>query len=68
MSTNTSKTSWLVGLLSGWGIRESWAKIIAGALIGALSAAGFLSSCSEPHHAVADAALLTAPARVSQPL
>ncbi len=44
METNTDKISWLTGLLSGWGIRESWAKIIAGALIGAASAIGWLSS------------------------
>ncbi len=37
---NTEKISWLAGLLTGWGIRESWAKIIAGAIIGALAAAG----------------------------
>ncbi len=41
------KTSWLAGLLSGWGIRESWAKIIAGAVAGALAAAGLLSGCAE---------------------
>ncbi len=37
---NTEKISWLAGLLTGWGIRESWAKIIAGAIIGGLAAAG----------------------------
>ncbi len=42
-----NNTSWLAGLLTGWGIRESWAKIIAGAIVGALAAAGFLTSCSE---------------------
>jgi hypothetical protein len=40
MSTNKEKASWLTGLLTGWGIKESWAKIIAGAVIGALVAAG----------------------------
>lgn len=40
------KTTWLAALLGGWGIRECWAKVIAGAVIGALCAAGFLSSCS----------------------
>ncbi len=39
-----NKTSWLTGLLCGWGIRESWAKVIAGAVIGALAAAGILGS------------------------
>ena len=36
MSTNKEKVSWLTGLLTGWGIKESWAKVIAGAVIGAL--------------------------------
>ncbi len=40
---NKEKASWLAGLLSGWGIKESWAKIIAGAVIGALCAAGVLT-------------------------
>jgi len=44
MSTNKEKHSWLAGLLHGWGIKESWAKIIAGAIIGALCAAGVLSA------------------------
>lgn len=43
MATNEEKTSWLAGLLSGWGIKESWAKIIAGAIIGALAAMGALT-------------------------
>lgn len=34
---------WLTGLLTGWGLRESWAKIAAGVLVGA--AAGGLSTC-----------------------
>ncbi len=42
MSTQ-DKTSWLASLLTGWGIRNSWAKIIAGALAGALTAGGFLT-------------------------
>ncbi len=49
MSNNNTKHSWLAGLLTGWGIKESWAKIIAGAIIGALAAAGLLTtqtSCS----------------------
>ncbi len=45
MNTN-KETSWLAGLLHGWGIRESWAKIIAGAIVGALAAAGLLTGCS----------------------
>ena len=38
----TTKHTWLTGILSGWGIRESWAKLIAGAVIGALAAAGLM--------------------------
>lgn len=38
------KVSWLESLLSGWGVKQSWAKIIAGAVIGALAAAGLLTS------------------------
>lgn len=44
MSTNKEKASWLAGLLSGWGVKESWAKVIAGAIIGGLVAAGVLST------------------------
>lgn len=39
------KTTWLSTLLHGWGIRECWAKVIAGAIIGALCAAGLLTGC-----------------------
>lgn len=46
MSNPQQKTSWLTGLLTGWGIRESWAKIIAGAIIGALTAAGIITGTS----------------------
>ena len=46
MNTNKEKHSWLTGLLTGWGIKESWAKVIAGMAIGALAAAGLLSSCT----------------------
>ena len=44
MNKNTETASWLAGLLTGWGVKESWAKIIAGAIIGALCAAGVLTS------------------------
>lgn len=44
MNKNNEKVNWLAGLLTGWGIRESWAKIIAGAIIGALAAAGLLTA------------------------
>lgn len=45
MNTKEKQYSWLAGLLTGWGIKESWAKLIAGAIIGALAAAGLLTSC-----------------------
>ncbi len=55
-----NKTSWLVGLLSGWGIKESWAKIIVGALAGALAVAGGLtggfSDCGRAESGASDAA------------
>lgn len=44
MSTNKEKAGWLTSLLTGWGIKESLAKIIAGAIIGALAAAGVLTA------------------------
>ena len=40
MNTPTEQHKWLAGLLTGWGIKESWAKLIAGAIIGACAAAG----------------------------
>lgn len=47
MTTKKEKThSWLTSLLTGWGIKESWSKIIAGAIIGALVAAGVMTSTS----------------------
>lgn len=44
MSNNEEKASWLVGLITGWGIKESWAKVLAGLLLGAASAIGLLAS------------------------
>lgn len=43
--TNKTKNAhtWLTGLLTGWGVKESWAKILAGAIIGAAIAAGVLT-------------------------
>lgn len=48
MSNNKEKYSWLTSLLTGWGVKESWAKVLAGAIIGALCACGVLtvSGCS----------------------
>lgn len=42
MNNDDEKASWLVGLLTGWGIRKSWAKLLAGAILGAVSAFGTL--------------------------
>ena len=46
--SNKTKYTWLTGLLTGWGIKESWAKILAGAIIGGAVAAGVLTldSCT----------------------
>lgn len=46
--SNKDKYTWLTSLLTGWGVKESWAKIIAGAIIGALVCAGVLAldSCA----------------------
>lgn len=56
MKTNKEKAKWLTGLLTGWGISESWAKIIAGAIIGALIAAGALTAtgCVTTYEQTAD--------------
>ncbi len=43
MSTNEEKRNWLASLLSGWGMGETWAKVVAGAVIGAMTAAGILT-------------------------
>lgn len=58
MSSDNTKINWLTGILSGWGIKECWAKILAGAIIGALSAAGLLctSACSTTYSQTADGA------------
>ena len=42
MNTHNTQHNWLTGLLTGWGVKESWAKLIAGAIIGAAAAAGLL--------------------------
>lgn len=46
MNTHQQKHTWLTSLLTGWGIKESWAKVLAGAVIGALAACGLLTSCT----------------------
>ncbi len=38
--------SWQQSLLTGWGLKESWPKIMAGSLAGALAAMGLLTGCS----------------------
>ncbi len=49
MNEHQSNTSWLAGVLTGWGLKESWAKLIAGALIGALGAVGILTQTGCGH-------------------
>ena len=44
MNKSNETANWLVAVFTGWGIRESWAKIAAGAIVGALIAAGILST------------------------
>lgn len=44
METHNEKISWLTGLLTGWGIRESWAKMIAGAIVGVAVSLGIFAS------------------------
>ena len=45
MNDKEEKFKWLKSLLTGWGIKEAWAKLIAGAIIGAIAAFS-LSSCT----------------------
>lgn len=57
--SNKTKFTWLSSLLTGWGVKECWAKVIAGAIIGALAAAGVLAldSCSVRYTQSADGAI-----------
>ena len=41
---------WLNSLLTGWGLKESWAKVLTGAIIGAIIA--LLSGCTWSFNAV----------------
>ena len=43
---NKDKYTWLTSLLTGWGVKESWSKVLAGAIIGGLVAAGVLAASS----------------------
>jgi hypothetical protein len=45
MKDEKEKYQWLKALLTGWGIKESWAKLIAGAIIGAICAF-MMTSCT----------------------
>ena len=45
MNDKQEKFNWLKSLLTGWGVKEVWAKLIAGAIIGAMAAFSF-SSCT----------------------
>ena len=47
MENKEKNYTWLTSLLTGWGLKETWAKLVAGAIIGALCACGFLTSCSD---------------------
>lgn len=55
--SNKTKYTWLTSLLTGWGVKECWAKVIAGAVIGALCAAGVLAldGCRVAYKQTADA-------------
>lgn len=50
MSTNEEKkeqaVSWLASLLTGWGIKQSWAQYIAAAVVGAIAAVMVLAQGS----------------------
>ena len=41
--SNKEKYTWFTSVLTGWGVKECWAKVIAGAVLGALCAAGVLA-------------------------
>ena len=41
---------WLNSLLTGWGLKQSWAKVLTGAIIGAIIA--LLSGCTWAFNAV----------------
>lgn len=45
MKNKEEKFNWLKSLLTGWGIKESWAKLIAGAIVGAIAAYS-MTSCT----------------------
>ena len=38
--------SWLASLLTGWGIKESWAQYIAAAVVGAVAAGAGDAACA----------------------
>ena len=46
MKTQDKAYSWMRSLLTGWGLSECWAKLIAGMIVGALAAVGILNSCT----------------------
>ena len=59
MSKESKAYDWLTSLLTGWGLKESWAKLVAGAIIGACVAAGVLTldSCTAHYSQSADGAI-----------
>ena len=58
MSEEKNNNGWLASFLAGFGVPANWAKIIAGAIIGALAAAGVLTQegCSVNYSQSADGA------------
>ena len=59
MSKETKAYNWLTSVLTGWGLKESWAKLVAGAVIGACVAAGVLTldGCTAHYSQSADGAI-----------
>lgn len=59
MQHNSNNVKWLTGVFTGWGIKECWAKLLAGIVIGALGAAGLLctNACTRAYHQAADGSI-----------
>lgn len=59
MSKETKAYNWLTSLLTGWGLKESWAKLVAGAVIGAAVATGVLTldGCTAHYSQTVDGAI-----------
>jgi len=50
---------WLSGLLSGWGVPANWARLVSGAIIGALAtlAAMYGTGCTASYSQAADGSI-----------